>query len=276
MKIYDFDEKFAEYARRWIALHPGLKPEQVEESYNEIMRAWLNAPATWLGGATPGSYFERYDDPKDLMKLLEEYDKRDMDLPEPLYARIVSLEEACVPRLMQTVQNRDRSDALRASALAMLRDIGSPTPRELYVDLIANARDDDFEIELCEMALEALKDLYDPAVVDELLARYEGAISHAQLVILDLCAKFPRDERVLNLCLKRLREDPDSREMIAALLGEIGDPSAIGSLREMLESAELSYGAYLEIRNAIEMLGEDAGPERDFTGDPDYEALRNS
>ena len=68
MKIYDFDEKFAEYARRWISLHPGLKPDQVEESYNEIMRAWLNAPATWLGGATPGSYFERYDDPKDLMK----------------------------------------------------------------------------------------------------------------------------------------------------------------------------------------------------------------
>ena len=63
---------------------------------------------------------------------------------------------------------------------------------------------------------------------------------------------------------------------VGAVLGEIGDPSAIGPLREMLESAELSYGAYLEIRNAIEMLGEDAGPERDFTGDPDYEALRNS
>ena len=110
-----FDEKFAEYARRWVALHPGLTADQVEERYNEIMQAWLTAPATWLDGATPESYFRRYDDPKDLIKLLEEYDKRSMDLPEPLYARIVELGEGCVPKLMKIAENEERGDALRAS-----------------------------------------------------------------------------------------------------------------------------------------------------------------
>ena len=89
MKIYDFDAKFFEYAQTWMALHPGLTEKQVEDSYNEIMMNFLNAPAKWLDGQKPGEYFNYYTDPKDLMKLFEEYHRRDVGLPEPLYARIV-------------------------------------------------------------------------------------------------------------------------------------------------------------------------------------------
>ena len=54
MKIHDFDEKFYDYARTWVAMHPGMTDRQVEDSYNEIMMNWLNAPATWLDGEKPG------------------------------------------------------------------------------------------------------------------------------------------------------------------------------------------------------------------------------
>ena len=59
MKIHDFDTKFFEYARTWMAMHPGLTEQQVEDSYNEIMLNFLNAPASWLDGETPGTYFNR-------------------------------------------------------------------------------------------------------------------------------------------------------------------------------------------------------------------------
>lgn len=277
MKIYDFDEKFHDYARTWMALHPGLKENQVEESYNEIMRSWLEAPATWLGGETPGRYFDRYDDPKDLMKLLEEYDKRGMDLPEPLYARIVAVGEPCVPRLTHFVRDRERSGGLRASALAMLRDIGSESSRELYIDLIAGARDDEFEAELTDMAGDALMAMkYDAGVVDALLARYDAATPNSKMTILDVCTNYASgDDRVLELCVKCLREDSENRALAAALLGQLGDPRAVEPLRAQLDSVDLNYFTYREIRFAIEELGEDAGPERDFSGDPDYEALRN-
>ena len=72
MKIYDFDSKFFDYARTWMALHPGLKENEVEQKYNEMMLSWLNAPAQWLNGEKPGEYFNRYSDPKDLIKLMEE------------------------------------------------------------------------------------------------------------------------------------------------------------------------------------------------------------
>ena len=137
MKIYDFDAKFFEYAQTWMALHPGLTEKQVEDSYNEIMMNFLNAPAKWLDGQKPGEYFNYYTDPKDLMKLFEEYHRRDVGLPEPLYARIVSLGEACVEPLMRVAEDRQRPEEMRASAIAMLRDIGTDAPREMYIDLVS-------------------------------------------------------------------------------------------------------------------------------------------
>ena len=56
MKIHDFDEKFYDYVRTWMALHPGLNERQIEESYNEMMTSWLNATATWLNGEKPGVF----------------------------------------------------------------------------------------------------------------------------------------------------------------------------------------------------------------------------
>ena len=135
MKIHDFDAKFFDYASAWMALHPGIKEDEIEQRYNEIMLSWLNAPAQWLGGEKPGEYFNRYSDPKDLMKLLHEYMKRDIGLPEPLYSRIVALGEACAPYLVRIVENEDNSEKLRGTAMAMLGDMDNALPRALCVDL---------------------------------------------------------------------------------------------------------------------------------------------
>ena len=43
----------------------------------------------------------------------------------------------------------------------------------------------------------------------------------------------------------------------------------------MLTLFDLTYFDYLALRDAVESLGGDAGEERTFYGDPDYEALRN-
>ena len=270
-----FDEKFAEYARRWVALHPGLTADQVEERYNEIMQAWLTAPATWLDGATPESYFRRYDDPKDLIKLLEEYDKRSMDLPEPLYARIVELGEGCVPKLMKIAENEERGDApARFPRSPCCATSAAPRPRDLYVELIARSKDGDAE--LCNMAAECAGRPVRPRRCRRTArALRRGGRRGAADDPRRLQPIPPRRSRVTDLCLKRLREDPASRALVSGLLGQIGDPRAVEPLRELLGSADLDYFTYREVRFAIEELGEDAGPERDFTGDPDYEALRN-
>ena len=271
MKIHDFDAKFYDYARGWIALHPGLNERQIEESYNEIMMAWLNAPAKWLDGVKPGEYFLRYSDPKDLIKLLEEYDKRDIGLPEPLYSRIVALGESCVPALMRVARDADRPESLRATALALLRDIDTAEPVPLFIDLVCGAADSD---ELGDLAAEALS-VGDDAVIPELLERYETAPEAGQLRILEICANFPGDDRILNHLTDKLRNRPEQRALYASFLGKLGDPRAIDILKPFLSMTDISYFDYIELRNAVEELGGDPGEERDFYGDPDFEAMRN-
>lgn len=271
MKIYDFDAKFIEYAQTWMALHPGLTEKQIEQSYNEIMLNFLNAPAKWLNGEKPGEYFNRYDQPKDLMKLVEEYDKRDIGLPEPLYARIVAMGEACAPQLTRIASDSDKPESIRASAIAMLRDIGTDAPRALFVDLASKCKEPN---ELSEMASDILS-ASDESVVDELLSRYETAPEYAQMLILDVCCNFPQHEGLFDLILNKLRNRPDDRAYYASLLGKLGDVRAIEPLKSFLTLSDLTYLDYIELRNAIESLGGDAGDERTFYGDPDYEAMRN-
>lgn len=271
MKIYDFDAKFYDYVRTWMALHPGLREDEVEAKYNEMMLSWLNAPAQWLGGEKPGEYFNRYSDPRDLIKLLEEYMKRDIGLPEPLYSRIVAMGEACAPALVRIVRDADRAEDLRGTAIAMLRDMDDALPVDLCVDLVCDSGADDA---LADLAAEALKEA-DESVVDTLMDRYDTAGVYGKMTILDVCARFPGHERVYDELVRMLMAEPDYRAYYAGLLADYGDPRAVEPLMKAQALVDLNYMDYIEIRNAIEVLGGDPGEERVFNGDSDYEALRN-
>lgn len=271
MKIYDYDAKFFEYAQTWMAMRPNLTEKQVEESYNEIMLNFLNAPAKWLNGEKPGEYFERYSEPKDLMKLVEEYDKRDIGLPEPLYSRIVALGEVCAEPLTRMASDEDRPESLRASAIAMLRDIGTDAPRKLFIDLVCGC---DEPNELSEMASDILS-MSDESVVDELLERYDDAKEYAQMLMLEICCNFPGNDRIFEYLMDKLRSRHEQRALYASLLGKLGDPRAIDMLKEIMNLSDLTYFDYIELRCAVEELGGEVTEERTFYGDPDYEAMRN-
>ena len=274
MKIHDFDEKFYDYVRTWMALHPNMTEKQVEESYNEIMLNWLNAPAKWLDGEKPGEYFLRYSEPRELMKLLEEYDKRSIGLPEPLYSRVVSVGESCVPSLERMVRNEDNPESLRATALALLKDIGGDGIKPLLIDLVCMSDLDKNDDNLYDMAADGLAE-GDGSAVDALLERYDGVSEFAQMRILEICSNFPGDERIYRHLVEKLRNRPDDRAFYASFLGKLGDARAIEELKPVLNLTDISYMDYIEVRNAIEELGGDAGEERSFYGDPDFEAMRN-
>lgn len=271
MKIYDFDAKFFDYARTWMALHPGLREDEVEQKYNEMMLSWLNAPAQWLNGVKPGEYFNRYTEPKDLIKLLQEYMKRDIGLPEPLYSRIVAMGDVCAPYLVTIVQNAHNSDKLRGTALAMLGDMEDALPRALCIDLICQSES---EQDLGDLAADALKET-DDSVVEELMDRYDGATGYGKMTILDVCSKFPVNERAYEAMVKSLMTEHAMRGYYAGLLADYGDARAIEPLMKAQQLTDLNYLDYIEVRNAIEALGGDPGEERVFNGDPAYEALRN-
>lgn len=271
MKIIDFDRKFFEYARGWIARHPGLTDEQVEDSYNEIMQAWISQPADWLDGARPDEYFERMGDADALIDLMEGYSAAGVNLPEPLYSRIVSLGKACAPRLRNIVSDGARPEALRAEAMGMLRDMGDAGLDPILVAMVCGARE---RSELSDLAADILSQ-GDGASVPALLAAFDAAPEYAQDLMLDVLCNFPGDGRIYDALMRRLRNRPDERALWASRLNKLGDPRAIEPMQRMLRLTDLRYLDYIELRDAVEALGGDAGEERAFYGDPDFEALRN-
>ena len=271
MKIIDFDARFFEFARKWVAAHPGLTEQQVENSYNSMMEEWINAPADWLEGASPASYFDRYADAAELIALMQGYFDEKVNLPEPLYARIVEMGATCAPLLRKLVADASQSEELRAEAMGMLRDIGDRDADALLIGMVVGAQEQD---ELSDLAADILSGR-DAETAKKLLDAYPNAPEHAQTLILDVCCNFPGDARICDYLLRRLRNQPEQRALNASLLAKLGDNRALEPLKEMLNLFDLRYLDYIELRDAVEALGGDAGEDRSFYGDPDFEALRS-
>ena len=107
------------------------------------------------------------------------------------------------------------------------------------------------------------------------LKRLPGASPSALATYLDLLCNFPGDERIYEYTMGEFLKRPAQRAMFASFLGKLGDQRAIEPLRQAMSMDDINYLDYLEIANAIEMLGGEAGNrDRDFSGDPYYESLR--
>lgn len=270
MKVIDFDIKFFEFAQKWVAAHPGLTEQQVEDSYNRMMEEWIALPADWLDGATPGSFFQSIDSPDVLIAYMKAYDEAQINLPEPLYSRIVEMGEKCAPMLCRIMSDAGQREALRAEAMGMLRDMDSRVADGVMEDMVCLA---DGESELSNMAADILAQRGGDAA-GRLMDRFDRAPEYAQDLILDICCNHPEDERVVAHLIHRLRNRPEQRALWASYLGKLGDARAIEPMMALMQSADLRYLDYMELRAAVEALGGDPGEERSFYGDPDFETLR--
>ena len=179
--------------------------------------------------------------------------------------------DACAPLLANLLQDASRDEALRAEALGLLRDMDARCVDSYLEALVCGAQERN---ELSDMAAEVLA-ARDAQTAARLLDAYPGAPEYAQGLILDVCCNFPGDERIYQNLVYKLRNDPEQRALWASCLNKLGDERAIVPLKEMLGLFDLKYLDYIELRDAVEALGGDAGEDRSFYGDPDFEALRN-
>ncbi len=271
MTLIDFDARFGKYAEGWIAENRSKykNMDELEEQVPELYLRWLNTPADWLDGRTPGEYFSAYSDPAELVDMLRAYNAQSISVPDQLLERLVELGRAAVEPLM-TLAREDKNRALTVTALNLLIEIGTDEPLELCLDLIDQA---DAQNELTDVAAELLTNL-GSAVIEPILARMEKASKAAQEAFLDVLCNFPGDERIYTYTITAFNRCFDRRALYASYLGKLGDERAIDTLRSALSLSDLNYLDYIEIVNAIEALGGEVTEQREFSGDPYYESLR--
>ena len=93
MNIIDFDARFTEVLNKWIEenRHRFRRPEDMEDEVPDVYLRWLNTPADWLEGCTPGEYFDRFSDSAQLCALLCGYIREGVPVPDPLLDRLAEL-----------------------------------------------------------------------------------------------------------------------------------------------------------------------------------------
>ncbi len=269
-KCIDFDEHFAEYTSRWMKEHQKeyRNFDAMEADMPRVYMTFLNTPARWLDGVTPGAYFTQFEDAKDLVDWLCEYCEKGVPVPDLLLEQIQAVGKPCEKRLVALLKSEDAPEEARMTAVGLLRDMGSTQPKMLYISWQLNRTEED---DLCDNALESLADM-GPSVVQPLLEALPKANAAGQEALLDVLANYPGNEQVFQLALRLFRENPSRRALFASYLGKLGDDRALPELLRVAGDDRTGYVDFIEVRNAIEMLGGIA-PERDFDDDPDYQAL---
>lgn len=272
-EILDFDANFKAYHKKWMELNKGRFKtfEEMEEAMPEVYMRWLNSPAAFLGGKTPGSFFDEYSSAPELVKWMRLYDAENVPVPDQLLDRISDLGKESVKPLIFTAKNPDHPDSLRMLALSLLKEVDAgDEPWEMCLDLVLRRSESD---ELADMAAELMQPLC-ARHADELLMELDGANEYAKETLLDLLSNLGGDERILGALLQQFESDKTRTALYASLLGKYQDARALPQLQKALSWQEINYLDYLEIRSAIEALGGECGVEREFAGDPYYETLK--
>lgn len=232
---------------------------------------WLNSPAAFLGGEAPGLYFQKFDNASELVRWMLAYIDADVPVPDPLVERISDLGERSVKPLLRVTADEGASAQSRVMAFNLLKEIEcGDAPLEICLKTIDRREEED---EVADVAAELLETV-GGSCVEPILERMAEVSDAAKETYLDILCNYPGDERIYTYLMEAFQSHDDKRALFASYLGKLGDARAVNCLKETLIDPELNYLDYLEIRNAVEMLGGTVEIDREFAGDPYYEALK--
>jgi len=277
--LYDYDKQFQLYLRRWMRGHRGDYEtlDDMERAMPEVYEAWLKTPASWLDGEMPGSFFGKFTDGSLLVRWMLRYSASSVGLPGPLMDRISELRDETGPALLNILRGtcelpeRADPDEVKMLAIHLLSEQASLEAKQDYLRFVLSAKDG--EDELAEASALALKALGEDARED-LLWALSGASIPARVLLCEALSDMPGDDRIREALIALFREAKGHAAVCAGLLAHYGAEEMLPELARALSDPEIGYIDYLEIRNAVEELGGEVRTERDFSGDPDYESLK--
>ncbi|MBE5761533.1 MAG: hypothetical protein E7334_06010 [Clostridiales bacterium] len=272
MKCIDFDVKFAEFTSKWVKENAAKykTPDEMEADFPQVYVKWLNTPMDWLGRVSPSDYFNQFDDAKMLVKWLRDYFKQNVSVPDLLMDRIAALGESAEAPLVTLLKKQARDeDEAKMCAVGILDQMESEAGFPVYIQWLKNSEEND---DLAERAVTAMSEKAQ-GWADQLTEAYKDANEFGKARLLDVMAYVKNDERVYE-AIRDAFISGDNYALHASYLLKYGDDRALEMLTRVIDAPDITYVEYIEIRNAIEGLGGLVEGERDFTGDKDYEALR--
>ena len=273
MKCINFDRAFERYMAEWIKKNSEKYKDDmdvIEDMMPDVYLEFLKKPADFLDGVAPQDYFEQFDNADMLVNWLCDYIAQGVPVPDLLLERVTALGNPAEKSLLALVARDDLPEETQMTAISLLREMESKAPMQRYIDYIASLEEPSDKGDLCAEALMSMGE----SVVEPILATLSGAGQTGRDIFADVLSNYPGDERIYELIIERFVTRDERRALFASYLAKLGDERAIPMLKEAAQSPDINYLDYVEVVNAIEALGGERPPEREFSGDPYYESLR--
>lgn len=273
MKCINFDRAFERYMAEWIKKNSEKYKDDmdvIEDMMPDVYLEFLKKPADFLDGIAPQDYFEQFDNTDVLVNWLCDYIAQGVPVPDLLLERVTALGDPAEKSLLALVARDDLPEETQMTAISLLREMESKAPMQRYIDYIASLEEPSDKGDLCAEALMSMGE----SVVEPILAALSGAGQTGRDIFADVLSNYPGDERIYELMIERFVTRDERRALFASYLAKLGDERAIPMLKEAAQSPDINYLDYVEVVNAIEALGGERPPEREFSGDPYYESLR--
>lgn len=273
MKCINFDRAFERYMAEWIKENSEKYKDDmdvIEDMMPDVYLEFLKKPADFLDGVAPQDYFEQFDNADMLVNWLCDYIAQGVPVPDLLLERVTALGNPAEKSLLALVARDDLPEETQMTAISLLREMESKAPMQRYIDYIASLEEPSDKGDLCAEALMSMGE----SVVEPILATLSGAGQTGRDIFADVLSNYPGDERIYELMIERFVTRDERRALFASYLAKLGDERAIPMLKEAAQSSDINYLDYVEVVNAIEALGGERPPEREFSGDPYYESLR--
>ena len=273
MKCINFDRAFERYMAEWMKENSEKYKDDmdvIEDMMPDVYLEFLKKPADFLDGVAPQDYFEQFDNTDMLVSWLCDYIAQGVPVPDLLLERVTALGDPAEKSLLALVARDDLPEETQMTAISLLREMESKAPMQRYIDFIASLEEPSDKGDLCAEALMSMGE----SVVEPILAALSGAGQTGRDIFADVLSNYPGDERIYELMIERFVARDERRALFASYLAKLGDERAIPMLKEAAQSPDINYLDYVEVVNAIEALGGERPPEREFAGDPYYESLK--
>ena len=273
MKCINFDRAFERYMAEWMKENSEKYKDDmdvIEDMMPDVYLEFLKKPADFLDGVAPQDYFEQFDNADMLVNWLCDYIAQGVAVPDLLLERVTALGDPAEKSLLALIARDDLPEETQMTAISLLREMESKAPMQRYIDFIASLEEPSDKGDLCAEALMSMGE----SVVEPILAALSGAGQTGRDIFADVLSNYPGDERIYELMIERFVTRDERRALFASYLAKLGDERAIPMLKEAAQNPDINYLDYVEVVNAIEALGGERPPEREFSGDPYYESLK--
>ena len=276
-KLIDFNDEFSKYIKNWLTENSNSSEslDDVELRMPEIYETWLNTPKEFLSGKKPKEYFLDFET-NDLINLLVKYGFKHIRVPDPLLDAIISKKKEALPLLADISLGKfecpDGIDtaSTQIAALNLIFEIDPSEHINDYIRCISSGTIDEGVAEcMAEIIMQNAKE-HKAELLEALETTESVPIKN---ILLEILCLLPYEQRAYDELISMFKS-LNGKALYASYLGKYGNTNAIKVLTEALDWISINYLDYIEIRNAIEELGEEVTHLRSFDGDKYYESMK--